>query len=149
MNQKDFKNKSEMQIFLSYFRPHRKLFLLDMVCALAIAVIDLAFPFISRWCMYKLLPDNAWRTFWTVMVVVFCAYILRSVFTYIITYWGHTFGVRVETDFRHDLFQHIQELSYAYFDNARVGQLMSQLTSELLILRNLHITHRRIFLYRQ
>lgn len=59
MNQKDFKNKSEMQIFLSYFRPHRKLFLLDMVCALAIAVIDLAFPFISRWCMYKLLPDNA------------------------------------------------------------------------------------------
>ena len=107
------------------------LFLLDMVCALAIAVIDLTFPFISRWCMYKLLPDNAWRTFWTVMVVVFCAYILRSVFTYIITYWGHTFGVRVETDFRHDLFQHIQELSYAYFDNARVGQLMSQLTSEL------------------
>ena len=76
MNQKDFKNKSEMQIFLSYFRPHRKLFLLDMVCALAIAVIDLAFPFISRWCMYKLLPDNA--------------YILRSVFTYIITYWGHS-----------------------------------------------------------
>ena len=102
-----------------------------MVCALAIAMIDLAFPFISRWCMYKLLPDNAWRTFWTVMAVVFCAYILRSVFTYIITYWGHTFGVRIETDFRRDLFQHIQELSYAYFDNARVGQLMSQLTSEL------------------
>ena len=131
MNQKDFKNKSEMQIFLSYFKPHRKLFLLDMVCALAIAMIDLAFPFISRWCMYKLLPDHAWRTFWTVMLVVFCAYILRSVFTYIITYWGHTFGVRIETDFRRDLFQHIQELSYSYFDNARVGQLMSQLTSEL------------------
>ena len=54
MNQKNFKNKSEMQIFLSYFKPHRKLFLLDMVCALAIALIDLAFPFISRWCMYKL-----------------------------------------------------------------------------------------------
>ena len=70
MNQKDFKNKSEMQIFLSYFKPHRKLFLLDMVCALAIALIDLAFPFISRWCMYKLLPDNAWRTFWTVMAVL-------------------------------------------------------------------------------
>ena len=110
MNRKDFKNKSEMQIFLSYFKPHRKLFFLDMACALGIAMIDLAFPFISRWCMYKLLPDNAWRTFWTVMAIVFCAYILRSVFTYIITYWGHTFGVRVETDFRHDLFQHIQEL---------------------------------------
>ena len=131
MNRKDFKNKSEMQIFLSYFQPHRKLFFLDMACALGIAIIDLAFPFISRWCMYKLLPDNAWRTFWTVMAIVFCAYILRSVFTYIITYWGHTFGVRIETDFRRDLFQHIQELSYSYFDNARVGQLMSRLTSEL------------------
>ena len=131
MNRKDFKNKSEMQIFLSYFKPHRKLFFLDMACALGIAIIDLAFPFISRWCMYKLLPDNAWRTFWTVMAIVFCAYILRSVFTYIITYWGHTFGVRIETDFRRDLFQHIQELSYSYFDNARVGQLMSRLTSEL------------------
>ena len=120
-----------MQIFLSYFKPHRKLFFLDMACALGIAMIDLAFPFISRWCMYKLLPDNAWRTFWTVMAIVFCAYILRSVFTYIITYWGHTFGVRIETDFRRDLFQHIQELSYSYFDNARVGQLMSRLTSEL------------------
>ena len=147
MNQKDFKNKSEMQIFLSYFKPHRKLFLLDMVCALAIALIDLAFPFISRWCMYKLLPDNAWRTFWTVMAVVFCAYILRSVFTYIITYWGHTFGVRIETDFRRDLFQHIQELSYAYFDNARVGQLMSSSHRNFLILQNLHIMHRRIFLF--
>ena len=53
MNQKDFKNKSEMQIFLSYFKPHRKLFFLDMACALLIAMIDLAFPFISRWCMYN------------------------------------------------------------------------------------------------
>ena len=58
MNQKDFKNKSEMQIFLSYFKPHRKLFFLDMACALLIAMIDLAFPFISRWCMYKLLPEQ-------------------------------------------------------------------------------------------
>ena len=69
MNQKDFKNKSEMQIFLSYFKPHRKLFLLDMVCALAIAVIDLAFPFISRWCMYKLLPDNACGQFLPILLL--------------------------------------------------------------------------------
>ena len=83
MNQKDFKNKSEMQIFLSYFKPHRKLFLLDMVCALAIAMIDLAFPFISRWCMYKLLPDHAWRTFWTVMAgCILCLYFAVSIYLY-------------------------------------------------------------------
>lgn len=129
--QKDFQNGSELRIFLSYFRPHRKLFYLDMVSALAIAVIDLAFPAVSRWCMYTLLPANAWRTFWTVMAVVTAAYVLRSVFYYVITYWGHNFGARVEADIRRDLFRHIQELNYSFFDHNRVGQLMSRLTTDL------------------
>ena len=128
---KDFKNWSELRIFLSYFRPHRKLFYLDMVSALAIAVIDLAFPAVSRWCMYTLLPANAWRTFWTVMAVVTAAYVLRSVFYYVITYWGHNFGARVEADIRRDLFRHIQELNYSFFNHNRVGQLMSRLTTDL------------------
>lgn len=128
---KDFKNWSELRIFLSYFRPHWKLFYLDMVSALAIAVIDLAFPAVSRWCMYTLLPANAWRTFWTVMAVVTAAYVLRSVFYYVITYWGHNFGARVEADIRRDLFRHIQELNYSFFDHNRVGQLMSRLTTDL------------------
>lgn len=129
--QKDFRNWSELRIFLSYFRPHRKLFYLDMVSALAIAVIDLAFPAVSRWCMYTLLPANAWGTFWTVMAVVTAAYVLRSVFYYVITYWGHNFGARVEADIRRDLFRHIQELNYSFFDHNRVGQLMSRLTTDL------------------
>ena len=128
---KDYKGKSEFQIFLSYFKPHIGLFLMDMVCALAIALIDLAFPAISRWCMYTLLPQNAWKTFWLVMLAVFAAYVLRSVFTYMIWYWGHNFGILVETDIRRDLFQHIQKLGYDYFDNHRIGQLMSRLTADL------------------
>ena len=128
---KDYKGKSEFQIFLSYFKPHIGLFLMDMVCALAIALIDLAFPAISRWCMYTLLPQNAWKTFWLVMLAVFATYVLRSVFTYMIWYWGHNFGILVETDIRRDLFQHIQKLGYDYFDNHRIGQLMSRLTADL------------------
>ena len=128
---KNYKNKSEFQIFLSYFKPHIGLFLMDMFCALAIALIDLAFPAISRWCMYTLLPQNAWKTFWLVMLAVLAAYILRSGFTYMIWYWGHNFGILVETDIRRDLFQHIQKLSYDYFDNHRIGQLMSRLTTDL------------------
>ena len=128
---KSWKEKKELRIFLSYFAPHKKLFILDMVCALMIAMIDLAFPFISRWCMYTLLPQNAWNTFWTVMGIVFVFYILRSVFTYIIWYWGHNFGILVETDIRRDLFRHIQKLGFDYFDNNRVGQLMSRLTADL------------------
>lgn len=127
----DFENRSEFQIFISYFKPHRKLFFLDMACALAIALIDLAFPFVSRWCMYTLLPAHAWQTFWCVMAAVFAAYVLRSVFTYVIWYWGHNFGILVETDIRRDLFRHMQKLSFDYFDNHRVGQLMSRLTADL------------------
>ena len=121
MTEQDFKRKSEFRIFLSYFKPHKRLFLLDMVCALAIAVIDLAFPAVSRWCMYTLLPESAWTTFWVVMAAVFAAYLLRSLFTYVVCFWGHNFGIRVETDMRRDLFRHMQKLSYGYFDQSRVG----------------------------
>ena len=131
MTTRQFQESSALRIFLSYFKPHRKLFFLDMCCALMIAVIDLAFPYVSRWCMYQLLPESAYRTFFAVMAVVFCAYILRSVFTYIICYYGHTFGILVEADIRRDLFRHMQELSFDYYDRNRTGQLMSRLTSDL------------------
>lgn len=129
--ERDFHRDSALKIFISYFKPHKKLFFLDMACALAISLIDLAFPFVSRLCMYTLLPDNAWGTFWTVMGIVAAAYVLRSFFTYIICYWGHTFGIYVEADIRRDLFAHVQKLSYSYFDNNRTGQLMSRLTADL------------------
>ena len=62
MTTQDFQRKSPLQIFLSYFRPHRKLFIMDLACALLISLIDLAFPAVSRWCMYELLPQSAYRT---------------------------------------------------------------------------------------
>lgn len=63
MTTKEFQERSDLRIFLSYFKPHKKLFVLDMVCALTIALIDLAFPYLSRWCMYELLPQNAYAPF--------------------------------------------------------------------------------------
>ena len=131
MTTKDFQSRSELSIFLSYFKPHLRLFLLDIFSALMIAVIDLAFPFVTRWCLYTLIPDNNWKTFWTVMALVAVVYVLRSVFTYVIADWGHGFGVRVETDIRRDLFRHMQELGYDFYDQNRTGQLMSRLTSDL------------------
>ena len=131
MTTKDFQSRSELSIFLSYFKPHLRLFLLDIFSALMIAVIDLAFPFVTRWCLYTLIPDNNWKTFWTVMALVAVVYVLRSVFTYVIAYWGHGFGVWVETDIRRDLFRHMQELGYDFYDQNRTGQLMSRLTSDL------------------
>ena len=131
MTTKEFQQKSSLQIFLSYFKPHRKLFIMDLCCALMISLIDLAFPAVSRWCMYQLLPQSAYRTFFAVMAVVFAAFALRAVLTYVICYWGHTFGILVEADIRRDLFRHMQELSFDYFDRNRTGQLMSRLTADL------------------
>ena len=131
MTTREFQQRSGLRIFLSYFRPHRKLFLLDMACALCISLIDLAFPYVSRWCMYELLPQDAYRTFFTVMAVVLLAFAVRAGMQYVIGYWGHTFGILVEADIRRDLFRHMQELDCRYFDRNRTGVLMSRLTSEL------------------
>ena len=137
MKRKDYKNWGVMRIFLSYFRPHWKLFLLDMACAFSVALIDLAYPLISRSAMYDMLPQKAYRTFFVVMAVVVLAYVIRSLLQFVITYWGHIFGVRVEADIRRDLFQHLQTLGYDYFDKHRTGQLMSRLTTDLFELTEL------------
>lgn len=114
-----------------YFKPHRKIFALDMFCAIMIAFIDLAFPLVSRTAMYDMLPQSKYRTFFVVMAIVAVAYVLRSICYYIMTYWGHTFGIRVETDIRADLFNKLQSLDFEFYDKNRTGTLMSRLTSDL------------------
>ena len=131
MKQKDFQNWSVMRIFLSYFGPHKKLFILDMCCAFLVAVVDLIYPLVSRSAMYDMLPNNAYKTFFVVMLIVVLAYVVRSLMHFVITYWGHTFGIRVEADIRQDLFEHLQTLGFDFFDRNRTGQLMSRLTSDL------------------
>ena len=131
MTTKDYQNKSGLSIFLSFFKPHRKLFALDLGCALLVSLIDLCYPIVSRTAMHKLLPEHAFQTFFLVMGVVVAAYILRSFLYFIIGYWGHTFGIRVEADIRSVLFTHMQELSFDFYDHNRTGQLMSRLTSDL------------------
>ena len=83
------------RMLFSYFIPHRRLFLLDMFCAVMVAVIDLAFPLVSRYAMYQMLPNQLYRAFFTVMLVMAPCYVLRYVFQVTMIYWGHTFGARV------------------------------------------------------
>ncbi len=104
---------------------------MDMGAAFFAAAVDVAFPMISRYAMYDLLPDQAYQAFFAVMAIVAGAYLMRSLANYIMTYWGHTFGVRVETDMRSALFSHLQELDFAFYDKNRTGKLMSRLTGDL------------------
>ena len=131
MTTRDFQKKKPIAIFLSYFKPHRALFALDLVCATVVSLIDLAFPLVTRRSMYDLLPNQQYRTFFIVMAVMIAAFILRAALYYVIAYWGHTFGILVEADIRRDLFLHVQELDVSFFDHNRTGQLMSRLTSDL------------------
>ncbi|MGI5850434.1 MAG: ABC transporter ATP-binding protein, partial [Christensenellales bacterium] len=117
--------------FLMYYRPHWKLFTLDLCCALMIALVDLAFPLVSRYAMTYLLPSNLYGMFFLIMGALIFTYIFRSFLTYIVTYWGHTLGVRMEADMRRDLFTHMQRLSFKFYDNNRTGQLMSRMTNDL------------------
>ena len=119
------------RIFLSYFKPHRRLFAMDMCCALLVAAVDLAFPLVSRWSINTLLPEGSYLIFFVVMGTMAAAYLIRALLYYIICYWGHTFGIRVEADIRQDLFRHMQRLGYGFYDRNRTGQLMSRLTSDL------------------
>ena len=137
MTTKDYQRKSPMGIFLSYFKNHKKLFALDVSCAVGIAAIDLAFPLVTRSALYDLLPNQLYRTFFLIMAAVVCCYLLRSGLNYIVAYYGHTFGIRVEADIRRDLFHHMQELSFDFYDQNRTGKLMARLTSDLFELTEL------------
>ena len=137
MTTRDYQRKSPLMIFLSYFGNHKKLFAIDVSCAVGIAAIDLAFPLITRSALYDMLPNQLYRTFFTVMAVVILSYVLRSFLNFTVAYLGHTFGIRVEADIRRDLFRHMQELSFDFYDQNRTGKLMSRLTSDLFELTEL------------
>ena len=137
MTTKDYQKKSPLMIFLSYFGNHKKLFAIDVLCAVGIAAIDLAFPLVTRSALYDMLPNQMYRTFFIVMATVVASYLLRSFLNFIVAYYGHTFGIRVEADIRKDLFRHMQELSFDFYDENRTGKLMARLTSDLFELTEL------------
>ena len=120
-----------LKIFMAYVLAHRGLFAIDMVCALAVAAIDLVFPWVSRTAMNTLLPQKLFAAFFTVMAVMVAAYFLKSVLYYVITVVGHRMGVLTESDMRRDIFTHMQDLSCSFYDKNRTGVLMSRITSDL------------------
>lgn len=124
-------HQNGLKIFCSYYGPHKKLFIIDMLCAVIAAVIDLVFPYVSRNSMENLLPQGAYRTFFVVMAVLIIAYVLKALLYYTITVVGHRMGTLVEADMRRDIFSHMQSLSFSFFDHNRTGKLMSRVTTEL------------------
>ena len=131
MTTRQFREKSHLAIFASYYKPHLAMFLLDMLCALCISLVDLAFPYISRLSMQTFLPQGLYKTFFLVVAVLIGAYVLRAVMYFLVGYVGHMMGVLIEADIRRDLFAHMQDLSFSFYDKNRTGHLMSRVTGDL------------------
>lgn len=117
--------------FISYYKPHWKLFAADLFCALMIAAVDLLFPIASRYAMQNLLPHNAYGAFFGVMGALVAAYFIRAGFQYFVNYWGHVLGVHMEADMRRELFAHLQTLPFKFYDKNRTGHLMSRVVNDL------------------
>ena len=124
-------NRPKLAVFASYIYPHRGAFALDMCLSLAVALVDLAFPYVTRHTMNTLLPQKLFTAFFSVMAILFAAYLLRAWFQYLITIVGHRMGTLVEADMRRDVFTHMQSLSFSFFDRNRTGVLMARVTSDL------------------
>ena len=128
--EKDF-HDPDLKLFFSYIKPHWKLFSIDMSLSVLIALIDLIFPYVSRQSMRTLLPKQLYRAFFTIMGIVLISYILKAVFQYFVTVLGHKMGTLVEADMRADVFAHMQQLSFSFFDRNRTGVLLARVTNDL------------------
>ena len=118
--------------FISYYGPHKKLFILDMVCAFLVASLDLVFPMVTRNILNEALPQNNIRRVFMFTAVLAILYLFKLVFNYIIEYWGHVVGVRMQYEMRKDIFSHLQTLPFKYFDDNKTGHIMSKIINDLM-----------------
>lgn len=117
--------------FIAYYKPHKKLFALDMLCAFAVAVCDLFYPLIARNIINEYVPNKQLRLLLLWAGVLLAIYITKACLNYVIQYWGHIVGVRIQGDMRRDMFRHLQKLPFAFFDEHKTGAIMSRMISDL------------------
>lgn len=123
--------------FFSYYKPHKKLFILDFSSAVVVAVLELAFPLAVSWFIDELLPGGDWQTIVTVSIALLMVYVLSTFLQFVVNYWGHKLGINIETDMRQELFEHVQKQSFRFFDNTKTGHIMSRITNDLFDLGEL------------
>lgn len=125
------KEKKMLKHFFSYYKPHKRLFIIDFSCAVFVAILDLFFPIAVQWFIDVLLPEGDWGKIVQVSILLLLVYILSTIMNFVVNYLGHKLGINIETDMRRDLFNHIQKQSFKFFDNTKTGHIMSRITNDL------------------
>lgn len=123
--------------FFTYYRPHRRLFIIDFSSAVIVALLELAFPLAVQWFIDTLLPGGNWNMIVGVGIGLLSLYVISTFLQFIVNYWGHKLGINIETDMRQQLFQHVQKQSFRFFDNTKTGHIMSRITNDLFDLGEL------------
>lgn len=117
--------------FSAYYKPHRRLFALDMAAAFLISLIGMVYPIVTNRMLNDLIPNRLYRQIVFAGVIVLILYIVRMLLRYFVQYYGHLMGVRMQKQMRSDLFRHLEKLPYSFFDNHETGSIMTRLTSDL------------------
>ncbi|MCT2535315.1 ABC transporter ATP-binding protein/permease [Aquibacillus koreensis] len=117
--------------FFSYYTPYKGLFFLDFSCAVLVGLLELAFPLAVNYVIDTLLPQGSWVVIFWACLGLLAIYMINSGLHFIVTYWGHNLGINIETDMRRKLFQHMQKLSFGFYDNNKTGHSISRLTKDL------------------
>ncbi|MCC4296121.1 ABC transporter ATP-binding protein [Aurantimonas coralicida] len=117
--------------FFSYYAPWRGLFVLDFGCAVLAGLLELAFPIAVKVFIDTLLPSGEWNLIIAAAVGLLAIYLLNTGLMAVVTYWGHMLGINIETEMRRRAFDHLQKLSFGYFDNQKTGHLVARLTKDL------------------
>ncbi|MGO1163260.1 ABC transporter ATP-binding protein [Brucella pseudogrignonensis] len=117
--------------FAGYYKPHRALFMLDFSCAVAAGLLELAFPIAVTVFIDRLLPTGQLSIIGLAAVGLLAIYVLNAFLQVVVTYWGHMLGIRIETEMRRKAFDHLQKLSFGFFDNQKTGHLVGRLTKDL------------------
>ncbi|OYR14760.1 ABC transporter family protein [Brucella thiophenivorans] len=117
--------------FSSYYRPHRRLFMLDFSSAVAAGLLELAFPIAVTIFIDRLLPTGELGIISFAAIGLLAIYVLNAILQVVVTYWGHMLGIKIETEMRRKAFDHLQKLSFGFFDNQKTGHLVARLTKDL------------------
>ncbi len=118
--------------FLSYYKPHKKLFTLDMLASLTVSLIGIAYPIVTRKMLNTLIPEKNYTMIIVAGVTVLGLYIAKMMLNYFIQYYGHMMGVRMQAQMRSDMFNHLQQLPYGFYDSHETGKIMSRMTNDLM-----------------
>lgn len=118
--------------FISYYKPHKKIFALDMSAAFLVSFIGIVYPIVTRTMLNDLIPNKKFKMIFIFGTALLTLYFIRMLLNFFIQYQGHVMGVKMQAQMRRDMFTHLEKLPYSFYDNHETGKLMSRMTNDLM-----------------